>query len=189
MGETSDQIEKHIVEQRNELGANISELKEKVKSAVDWRAQFQQRPMTMMGIAFGGGMLLSALIGGRSRSNSSRSAGDDSWNRNRYPEPIPGTFANTSGGSFFDTVGPREKSKVNETWENIKGALLGVAATKFRGYVEELVPGFEEHYHKCEASRASASSLSSASSAGSASGKTDGHEGWPESGKAYTAHS
>jgi hypothetical protein len=169
MGETSDQIEKHIEEQRNELGENISELQEKVKSTVDWRAQFQHRPMTMMGIAFGGGMLLSTLIGGRSRSNSSSSAFDDSWYRNTNRESTPGTFASTPGGSSFDTAGTREKSKVNETWDNIKGALLGVAATKFRGYVEQLVPGFEEHYRKCEAGRGSASSFNSAGSASSAS--------------------
>lgn len=187
MGEKSDQIERHIEEQRNELGENISELQEKVKSAVDWRAQFQQRPMVMMGIAFGGGMLLSALIGGRSKSSSRNSFDEESWSRNTDRESTPGTFA-SSPGHFFDSARTTERSKVNETWGNIKGALLGVAATKLRGYVEELVPGFDEHYRKCEADSASSSSFSSVGSSPSASSKTDGHEGWPESGRAYTAH-
>ena len=67
MGEQSDQIEGHIRDQRNELGEHINELQEKVKRAVDWRVQFEERPMTMIGLAFGGGVLLSTLIGGRSR--------------------------------------------------------------------------------------------------------------------------
>jgi hypothetical protein len=57
MGETSDQIERHIQETRNDLGDNFSELKEKVKTVVDWRAQFEERPGTMMALAFGGGVL------------------------------------------------------------------------------------------------------------------------------------
>ena len=40
MGETSDQIERHIQETRNDLGDNFGELEDKVKTAVDWRAQF-----------------------------------------------------------------------------------------------------------------------------------------------------
>ena len=41
MGEKPDQIERHIQHQRSELEDNISELEEKVKSAFDWRTQFQ----------------------------------------------------------------------------------------------------------------------------------------------------
>jgi hypothetical protein len=62
MGEASDQIERHIQETRNDLSENLSELEEKVKTAVDWRAQFEERPMTMMALAFGGGLLLSAVL-------------------------------------------------------------------------------------------------------------------------------
>src|SRR5258708_11244913 len=73
MGETPDQIERHIYEKRNELGENIHELQQKVKTAVDWRAQFDRRPMTMMGLAFGGGLLLSILFPGGHRSHPSSS--------------------------------------------------------------------------------------------------------------------
>ena len=79
MGEKSDQIERHIQEQRNELGDNITELQEKVKSAFDWRVQFEQRPMTMIGIALGGGVLLSTLIGGRSGSRHLKQSVDHQW--------------------------------------------------------------------------------------------------------------
>jgi len=64
MGETTDQIENHIEHKRGDLAANIQELEFKVKSATDWRLQFQKHPMTLIGAAFGGGVLLAALMGG-----------------------------------------------------------------------------------------------------------------------------
>src|ERR1700730_14469958 len=62
MGETTGQIERHIQETRDELGENFNELQQKVKTAMDWRAQFEQRPGTLLAVAFGGGVLLSALL-------------------------------------------------------------------------------------------------------------------------------
>jgi len=37
-----------------------------------------------------------------------------------------------------------------ETWDNIKGALIGVAATRFKDFVGEVVPGFHEQFQKTE---------------------------------------
>jgi hypothetical protein len=71
MGETSYQIERHINEKRDDLGDNFDELEEKVRAAFDWRAQVQTRPAMMIGIAFGGGVLLSALLPAFSRRTSS----------------------------------------------------------------------------------------------------------------------
>ena len=55
MDETSDQIERHIQETRNDLDDNLNELGDRVKKAVDWRAQFEERPGTMLSLAFAGG--------------------------------------------------------------------------------------------------------------------------------------
>jgi hypothetical protein len=44
MGETTDQIERHIYEKRRELGENIHELQHKLKDAVNWRVQVHERP-------------------------------------------------------------------------------------------------------------------------------------------------
>jgi hypothetical protein len=70
MGETSYQIERHINEQRNDLGDNLDELEEKLRDAMDWRAQMQTRPGTMIALAFGGGILLSAVLPAFSRRAS-----------------------------------------------------------------------------------------------------------------------
>jgi hypothetical protein len=75
MGEKSDQIERHIRKTRNDLSENFSELEEKVKSALDWRTQFAERPGTMIALAFGGGVLLSAIFSSR---RSSRRAPSES---------------------------------------------------------------------------------------------------------------
>lgn len=58
MGEESRQLKEHIDNTRDELGRNIVELRAKVRRTVDWRAQFQERPLAMVGIAFGAGLAL-----------------------------------------------------------------------------------------------------------------------------------
>jgi hypothetical protein len=148
MGETPDQIERHIYEKRSELGENIHELQEKVKTAVDWRAQFEQRPLVMMGLAFGGGLALSMLFSGRksSRSSSSRRSG------NRW-----------RGESRRHDYGSEAKSQewqnqADSTWENIRGALLAVAGSKLGTLIEEVLPGFQEQYKNKQRDRRSSTS-------------------------------
>ena len=41
-----------------------------------------------------------------------------------------------------------------DIWDNMKGALIGVAATKFRTFLDEAVPGFAEQYRKTEQEKA-----------------------------------
>lgn len=132
MGETTDQIESHIQTKREDLHSNLRELEHKVKSATDWRQQFQNHPGTMVAAAFGGGMLVSVMIGRNRSGGPSRSAvsGSDSSNARAR-----------SGG----------RHEVLDTWDTIKTALIGVAATKFKGMLGEVVPGFSEQLAQCEA--------------------------------------
>ncbi len=67
MGETADQIEAHIEDTRDDLGANLRELEHRVKSATDWREQFRSNPLRMVGVAFGGGILLASVLGRNKR--------------------------------------------------------------------------------------------------------------------------
>jgi hypothetical protein len=69
MGETTDEIERYIERKREGLGSNFQELEQKVKSATDWREWFQNNPLALIGLAFGGGVLLAAITGGRKRTN------------------------------------------------------------------------------------------------------------------------
>jgi transposase len=61
MGEKSNQIERQIQAERGQLGQNLNELQSKVEEVTNWRAQFQKRPMLMMGVAIGGGLLLASM--------------------------------------------------------------------------------------------------------------------------------
>lgn len=67
MGQTADEIESHIENKRADLSSNLQELEDRVRYATDWREQFQTRPGTFLGLAFGGGLLLAAMTGGKRR--------------------------------------------------------------------------------------------------------------------------
>jgi hypothetical protein len=144
MGETPDQIERHIYEKRNELGENIHQLREKVKTAVDWRAQFDQRPWVMMGLAFGGGFLISMLFGGdRDADRYSRKR----WRRESQRRDYSSKVRTTDW-----------ESQASSTWDNIRGALLAVAGSRLGTLIEEVLPGFQEHYRKRQQERRSSTS-------------------------------
>ena len=74
MGERADQIEREINRTRDDLSGNFHELEQRVKTTFDWRSQFEERPGTMMAIAFGGGVLLSALLPTRRSRHQRRSS-------------------------------------------------------------------------------------------------------------------
>ncbi|HKS55363.1 MAG TPA: hypothetical protein VJS12_08770 [Steroidobacteraceae bacterium] len=133
MGQTTDQIENQIETTRDDLKSNLRELETRVKSAADWRRYFAEHTGTMVAAAFGGGVLLAAMLGGRSNRTSAGQLGGSAaaahqWNK--------GT-----------------KHEVLENLDSIKSALVGTATTKFKSILGEMVPGFSEHLAKSEADR------------------------------------
>src|SRR5689334_1411262 len=130
MDKTARQIETHIERTRDELGSNLQELEYRVRAATDWKQQFQKHPMTMIGAAFGGGVLLAAMLSnGRPRRSYSSS-------RTSERPGVPHLSTD------------RQKHQALETWDNIKGALIGVAAARFKDFVGEVVPGFHEQFER-----------------------------------------
>lgn len=141
MGETTVEIERHIREQRRELGQNINELQQKVKDTVNWRTQFEQRPMTMLGIAVGGGLLLSAIVGSGSRTKYvSRLTDRATWDSDPSAAVSPIAAPNSVNG------------KAKEHWNAVKLALIGVAASKLADFIESVVPGFNDEYSRTRSS-------------------------------------
>ena len=124
MGESTDQIKKEIAIQRDNLGSNLNELENKAKSLTDWRGQFQKNPMTMVGVAFAGGLLIATIAGGKKSRSRVR----------------------TSESEVRGISGP--PSKAEQTWVHVKGALFGLATGKAIEFLDEVIPGFGEHFGK-----------------------------------------
>ena len=139
MGQTASQIENHIEGKRVDLGLNLRELEDKVKSVTDWHCQFEKRPVMFLGLAFGGGAMLASMVG---RSGGGR----------RYYKYVPG---NGSAGTDSQTRTHRAPSpameRASQAWENVKGALVGIAASKVKDYADGIIPGFSDHYRQTEA--------------------------------------
>jgi hypothetical protein len=195
MGEKPDQIERHIRHQRSELEDNISELEEKVKSAFDWRTQFEERPALMLAAAFVGGVLLSALLPSTSSitskvSSKRRKSSIDPWTpyTNRETTYTPPQVESRSSGSSYS--GGYSAPKTAETWENLKNAAIGMATSRISQFIEDLVPGFSEHYNRAASGRP-ATPFSSMPSAGGPSVGGSGERNWQKSngGSDYASHS
>ena len=129
MDETTRKIEHQIDRSRDELGANLHELEHKVKQIGDWRHQFGKHPLTLLGAAFGGGVLLATLLGSSGRATSAASPSS-----------------------------PR-KQRAQDTWNHIQDALMGVAAARVTDFVGELVPGFREEFRRKAQSRDASASV------------------------------
>lgn len=127
-----DQLERlkdDIKDSRDDLQGNLRELERKVGDVTDWRYQFSKRPFVLMGAAAAGGAFLGILVGHR---RSAMSLGAVSTE-----EAIRGV-----GGVAHDLV--------PQAWDTIKAALIGLAASRLQDVVEEMLPGFKEHYRAAE---------------------------------------
>jgi len=167
VGQTSGEIKDQIDQQREQLGQNLAQLEQKVKDSVDWRTQFEQRPMAGVGLAFGAGVLLSLLMpGGDSKSSEREWSGNYSGSyvappsEARHNWQTAGSGPSNSAPSQFSAPSkPRspELSEIAETVDNIKGALLGLAATRLRSYLAQTVPGFQQEYEEAAKQRGASS--------------------------------
>jgi len=134
MDETANQIEAHIDRTRERLGSNLRELEDKVEAATDWREHFRERPHVFLGAAFIGGVVLASAL-------KSSSAGGP-------PSGVAVNPAVRGHGSV--------QTQARELWNNVQGALIGVATAQLKDYIGELVPGFDDHYRRAEQRAAAA---------------------------------
>lgn len=117
VAELKDQME----DERRDLSRNLTELKTRAESALDWRDQVKKHPALMAGAALGAGVLLAQLHRGRPRAAGMNTAllhDDDA--RPRRPGIIDG---------------------LGET-------LVATAATAVAGMLADFIPGFREEHDK-----------------------------------------
>lgn len=196
MGETADQIRNEIDSQREQLGENLQQLEQKVKQTVDWRTQFEQKPLLGLGVAFGAGLLLSALAPGGGGGQKTQS-GDSSYAGGSQHQPYSSSYSGSygqsvqsshlrSGSSYtpqFSSGDQQQRqvkkrapemSEISETLDNIKGALLGIGASRLRTFLAEAVPGFQNEYEQARQKRNASPATAIDASASSGQGRSSG---------------
>jgi hypothetical protein len=156
MGERPDQIEEQINRTRGDLNENLRELEQRAKGIVDWRYQFENRPGTMLAIAFGGGVLASALIPlGRKRSSDryrdrayQRDHSTERLHRRAEDERI--SAARNVGRRMAEraTIYGQKSKKSSSTLGLLKGALISVAASRLSSMISDLVAGYREELQR-----------------------------------------
>jgi len=129
MDEAAYKIEAQIDRTRERLGSNLRELEHRIDAATDWREQFRARPHLFLGGALAGGALLAVAL----RPTAARHAVDSPREDHLRA---------------FSRNGVDGREQALELWNSIKGALIGVAATRITAYISDLVPGFEEHFQR-----------------------------------------
>ena len=128
MDETSNEIEARIDRTRERLGSNFRQLEDKFDAATDWREHVRERPELWLGVAFVGGMLLAGVLKTRTGGRASTA--------------VSATPAAGGAGAV--------KAQARQFLNNMQGALVGVASARIQEYINELVPGFNEHYQRAE---------------------------------------
>jgi hypothetical protein len=131
MDEATYEIESHIDRTRERLGSDLRELEHRVGAATDWRTQFRARPHVFLVGAFAGGALLAAVL----RPNSLGRGYD------------PSTESRLASVSR-NTVNAQERAL--ELWNEVKSALISVAAMRIKDYIGGVIPGVAEHFQRTE---------------------------------------
>ena len=138
MGESTNQIERDIAAERNELGRNLQLLENKARALTDWRMQFRKHPFALMAVALGGGALLGVLTSGLKGVEQA-----SEYDEERYLEPEDTHY---SRPSRFAASAAQARRQFGDTWDHIAEALLAVASARAIQFVANKVPGFREEF-------------------------------------------
>lgn len=119
MSEETEDIEGDIEDEREELRSNLEELGDRVRSVADWRQQFRHRPLAGLAVAFGGGLILAGLMRRAPRGRVYRLETGAASGRRR---------------------------QLDNAWEAVQSALIGVLASRLSGTLADLVPAFADRF-------------------------------------------
>lgn len=129
MGQEPDQIERHIHQTRARLERNVAELRTRVRSNLDWRVQFRRRPAAFAAAAFGGGLLISLMVG--------RALGAARLRRRAF------------SGTLLQEVATGRKSlraaASRPSWNEILDTLIEMGPSQVRALFGELLPALQRY--------------------------------------------
>lgn len=175
MDQTAETIRTEIDRRREAMTHDVNEIEDRARSMTDWRRQFEERPLMLIAAAFGGGVLLGAVFGGsgddgderRQRDQQSMPAyyyqdqGNYGWDRYRTERDasrgnggVTGWVTGQRGPTSSTDAGKqRAAGKIDE----VRGALMGLAATKAEEFLREALPGFDSEVQKVREQRQASS--------------------------------
>lgn len=192
MDERADEIINDIETERDRLGRNLNELETRVRRVTDWRAQFDNNPMLMIGAALGGGVLLGAIVAGSRRHNGINTAWSSSP-RNYAASSVassdaaPDSPSSTPSYGYGSNAISEQRRKANDVLETIKAALIGFGTAKVKEFMSEALPGFNQHLEEAQRRFASRDAGTESSYGGGAS--NSGTQRTGETRTEYSSHS
>jgi hypothetical protein len=142
MGDRTSELKRRVATERDQLHGSLEELEMKAKSLVDWRTQFAAHPLPMLAAAFGGGLLLSGILADSGRRGNG--AADDDFDDDYDDEDDIDEDAEYGDESYMPSAAPRRRSRArrgNRFVDELKGALMGVAATRAVQFLDGMIPG------------------------------------------------
>lgn len=129
MGQEPEQIERHIHQTRARLEQNVAELRSRMRSNLDWRVQFRRHPAAWAAAAFGGGLLVSIMLG--------RALESARLKRRAFSGSLLQQVA--TGRMSMRAAGPRP------SWNEIVDTLIEMGPAQARALFGELLPALR-HY-------------------------------------------
>jgi len=122
----TERLEQHLHDERRALRANLEELEDRVRSAVDWRRQFRSNTAAFLGLALGGGLLIGLMTA------------------RRTAVPAALKYPTTPAGEPAARYSDARRREPSPAWRSIESALIGVAAAILKNTLANMLPGFRE---------------------------------------------
>jgi hypothetical protein len=148
MGSQKSELKERIALERNELSNSLNELEMRAKAVTDWRARFASHPGAMLAVAFGGGLLLSGVLSGTGRSNG-HAVDEAEYDEDEDVDEDDDAEFEDDPEDYDDSYAPeivhstRRRRRTSRLWDEISGAVMGLAAAKAIGLLDGIVPGLQ----------------------------------------------
>jgi hypothetical protein len=115
MAPTTEEIETHIENERQQLRSNLEELESRVKSVFDWREQFRRNLALGLGLAVGTGFLLASITA----------------------RPARGAV----GRRIAEEAGGTRNRHLRQAWDTVQSTLVGVATATATDFLTAALRG------------------------------------------------